>query len=64
MTVSITSENSAAVTWHPPSSLNGIVLSYSINLYKITQGRRVSLRNWEREADEELSVNVYDLGIN
>ncbi len=63
MTVSVTSVNSAAVTWHPPRSLNGIVLSYSIHLYKITQGHKTLLLSWKREADEDLNVNVFDLGI-
>ena len=64
MQVSVISETAASVVWHPPRSLNGIVLRYHINLYKLLKGGgKTVMKSWELEADEELNVQVFNLGI-
>ena len=59
--VSVINDNSAQVMWHPPATLNGIVLSYHIYLYKVENGMRVTIEEWELEHDDELSVKVFNL---
>ena len=61
--VIVNSKNAVEITWNPPKSLNGIVLRYHITLYNISKGNRNSLEEWELEYDEELSVKVFNLGI-
>ena len=61
MDVAIVSDNAAQVTWHPPATLNGIVLSYHIYLYKVEDGNRVSIEEWDLDYDDELSVKVFNL---
>ena len=61
MDVGVINDNSAQVMWNPPATLNGIVLSYHIYLYKVEDGTRVTIEEWELEHDDELSVKVFNL---
>lgn len=46
----------------PPVALNGIVLSYHIYLYKVMDGERILLEQWELEHDDELKIKYHDFG--
>ena len=59
--VTTINENSAHITWNPPETLNGIVLSYHIYLYKVEGGVRTVVEEWEKDYDEELTVKVFNL---
>lgn len=63
MDVAIVNDNSAELIWNPPESLNGIVLSYHIYLYKVENGERISLEEWDLDHDDELKVKYHEFSM-
>ena len=60
--VEILSDTSAQLIWTPPATLNGIITSYHIYLYKVENGgMRTQMEDWVRDHDDELSVKVFYL---
>ena len=60
LNIAVLNPHSINVTWHPPLSLNGIIISYHIFLLSTSQ----QLREWSLNAEDDLYVIVNDLGMN
>ena len=59
-TFSVLNDNSARVTWQPPSPPNGVITQYNIVVYNTRSNYRRTFT--KRGDDTDLSVTLNDLG--
>ena len=58
----IISNFSVNITWEPPLLLNGIIISYHINIISLTAKEKL-INKWERGGKDGFYITINNLGI-
>ena len=58
----IVSNSSVNITWEPPLLLNGIIISYHINIISLTAKEKL-INTWEIDSGKVLHITINQLGI-
>ena len=60
--MNVLSNSSVNITWEPPLLLNGIIISYHINIISLTTKQHF-INTWDVDSGEVFHITINRLGI-